>query len=90
MTKTVCKAKRTGKVPNRGNPSVEWYKNGKPQYYCCGWENSMTDELLEVCQNCRDNINYAQNDLEKWNEKSSERKAMNLRKGEKRCLILQK
>ena len=66
MGKTVCKAVKTHEVPRRGKPSVEWHKNGAPQYYCYGWKNNMTDELLEVCQNCKDNVIYAQDDLDKW------------------------
>lgn len=62
-----CKAVKTHEVPRRGNPSIEWYKDGKPQYYCYGWENRMTDELLDVCQNCKNNVIYAQDDFNKWN-----------------------
>ena len=71
MAKTVCKAVKTYEVPRRGKPSVEWHKNGKPQYYCYGWKNSMTDELLEVCRNCKDNVIYAQDDLDKWTEEKA-------------------
>ena len=68
MAKTVCNAVKNREVPRRGKPSVEWHKDGKPQYYCYGWKNSRTDELLEVCANCKDNVIYAQDDLDKWNE----------------------
>ena len=67
MAKTVCKAVKTHEVPRRGKPSVEWHKEGKPQYYCYGWKDSMTDELLEVCANCKDNVIHAQDDMDKWN-----------------------
>ena len=67
MSRTFCKAVKIGEVPKRGNPSIEWYKDGKPQYYCYGWKNRMTDELLDVCQNCKNNVIYAQDDLDKWN-----------------------
>ena len=42
----------------RGNPTTEFYKivdgKRKPQIYCLGWIDSMTDEPLEVCKNCKD------------------------------------
>lgn len=66
MVKTVCKAVKNGEVPRRGKSSVEWHKEGRPQYYCYGWKNSMTDELMEVCANCKDNVIHAQDDMDKW------------------------
>lgn len=72
MAKTVCRAKKTGQVPERGKPSIEWDdKDGKPQYYCYGYKDAMTDDLLDVCRECRDNVIYAQEDLEVANEKIS-------------------
>ena len=71
MAKTVCKAVKTYEVPRRGKPSIEWTKNGVPQYYCYGWKNKMTDELLDVCQNCKDNVIYAQDDFDKWKAEQS-------------------
>lgn len=68
MAKTICKAKKTGQVPRRGKSSVEWYKNGVPQHYCYGYVDKMTDELLEVCQECIDHVDKAQEDLDKWRE----------------------
>ena len=38
-----CRAKESGKVSRRGQPSIEWYKDGKPQYYCYGYIDKMTD-----------------------------------------------
>lgn len=38
----------------RGKPVTDFYKNGKPQIYCYGWMDKMTDEPLEICQNCKD------------------------------------
>lgn len=57
------------KHKERGKPSIEWYKNGKPQYYCYGFGHKETGKLLEVCQNCRQNVVYAQDDLDAWNKK---------------------
>ena len=66
MAKTVCEAVKQGIVKRRGHPSIEWYKGGKPQYYCYGYLDAATDELLEVCQKCIDHADHAQEDLEKW------------------------
>ena len=44
----------------RGNSTTEFYKNGKPQIYCYGWEDRMTDEPLEICKNCNDWVNSEQ------------------------------
>lgn len=58
------------KLPKHGKLSIEWHdKDGKPQYYCYGYINRMTDKPLEECQHCRDFVNRAQNDLEEYNVK---------------------
>ena len=68
-----CEAKERGKVSRRGGPSIEWYKDGKPQYYCCGYIDKMTDELLPECKECGCHASKAQDDLDKfsmgWNKK---------------------
>lgn len=66
MAKTVCKAKKQGIVSSRGEPSIEWDKDGIPQYYCYGYIDKTTDELLEVCKSCIDHVDRAQEDLDKW------------------------
>lgn len=68
-----CKAKVVGLVKDRGKPSIEWHKSGKPQYYCYGYIDFVTEELLPVCFECRDNVYHAQEDLE--NHNNSKRKA---------------
>ncbi len=68
MGKTVCKAKKSGMVPSRGRPSIEWHKDGVPPYYCYGYIDRMTDQLLEICKDCRDNVIYSQDDLKKYKE----------------------
>ena len=73
MAKTICKAKKTGQVPSRGKPSVEWHKDGVPQYYCYGYVDKTTDELLEVCQQCPDQVYKAQEDLDKWNKEQEKK-----------------
>ena len=69
MGKTVCEAKKQGIVSKRGNPSIEWYKDGVPQYYCYGYIDLATDELYEVCRNCRNHADRAAEDHEKWDNR---------------------
>ena len=69
MGKVACKAVKNHEVPRRGKPSIEFHKDGVPQYYCCGWVNEMTDEVLETCWNCRDYVDRAQDDLDEWNQR---------------------
>lgn len=40
----------------RGKPETDFYIDGKPQIYCMGWIDRMTDEPLEVCRDCEDYI----------------------------------
>lgn len=65
----VCRAKENGKVSKCGKPSIEWYAGGKPQYYCCGYIDKMTDELLPECKECRVHVSKAQEDLDAWNRR---------------------
>lgn len=67
-----CKAKDGGKVLRRGEPSVEWYKDGKPQHYCYGYIDKMTDELLPECKECRSHVSKAQDDLDAWLQQPAE------------------
>lgn len=62
-----CRAKERGKVSRRGESSVEWYKERKPQYYCYGYIDKMTDELLLECKECKSHVSKAQDDLDEYN-----------------------
>ena len=62
-----CKEKSSCKVSRRGQSSIEWYQDGKPQYYCYGYIDKMTDELLPECKKCRRHVYKAQDDLDKYN-----------------------
>ena len=77
MAKTICKAKKMGQVKARGRASLEWQdKDGTPHYYCQGYIDCRTDELLPVCSECRDNVIFAQEDLERsLREENDESKA---------------
>ena len=61
-----CPAKQKGEVPRRGRASIEFHdKQGKPVYYCMGYVDKMNDELIGTCAACRQNVRYAQEDLER-------------------------
>ena len=65
MAKTVCKALKTRQVKLRGKASLEWHDgDGTPHYYCYGYTDQRTEELLPVCRECRDNVIYAQEDFD--------------------------
>ena len=70
-----CPAKANNvEIHEKGRASIEWYKEGKAQYYCYGYKDRRTDELIEECQKCRKNVIYAQEDLEEYiNSKKKER-----------------
>ena len=67
-----CKAKERGKVNRRGKPSIEWYKDDKPQYYCYGYIDSMTDDVLQECKECRNHVSKAQYDLDAYNRRAND------------------
>ena len=61
-----CLAKKSGVVNRKGYASIEYYdKDDKPVYYCYGYTDKMTDELIPICKECRKNVIYAQEDMER-------------------------
>ena len=58
-----CKLVALGKVKTKGNATLEFYKDGKPQYYCLGYINKMYDEAMEECKECKKYVNNAENDF---------------------------
>lgn len=59
-----CEAVKHGRVKRRGKPSVEFFYSGRPFYYCFGYIDPMTDELLDECRDCKSNVIYAQEDYD--------------------------
>lgn len=55
-----CQAVKNGEVKTKGKASIEGYKDGKPLYFCYGYNDKTTDELIETCKNCKENIIYAE------------------------------
>ena len=73
MGKIYCKAIKTeDSITIRGKPTIEWYEDGKPQYYCMGYKDSSTEEPLKSCKNCQDFISGTQIeiDFEKFKDKN--------------------
>lgn len=64
-----CQAVKNGEVKRKGKPSIEYHDdNGKPVYYCYGWIDHGTEDLIGTCSKCKKNVIYAQGDLETINE----------------------
>ena len=63
-----CLAKKNsrGEIKEKGKATIEWYKDGKPQYYCYGYIDRRTDEPLEECKQCKKFVWQADEDLEKY------------------------
>jgi hypothetical protein len=40
-----CMIVTNGIADKKGKPSIEFYKNRKPQYYCLGYENNRMEEI---------------------------------------------
>ena len=53
-------------VKDIGKSSIEWYNDGKPQYYCFGYIDRRTDELIDECKRCKRQVYKAQEDLENY------------------------
>ena len=70
MATIICKAKQKGIVKRRGKSTIEFYKDEKPQYYCYGYIDFSTDEPLEDCKLCKNLVDHAQEDLERYMEES--------------------
>lgn len=73
MATVTCKAKKKGIVKRRSKPTIEFYKDEKPQYYCYGYIDSETDEPLDECKQCLDFIEMAQKDLDNYIQNGNKR-----------------
>lgn len=59
-----CQAIKNKEVDKKGEVTIEYYEKGKPVYYCYGWNDDTTKDLIETCSKCKKNVIYAQIDLE--------------------------
>ena len=49
---THCELVINGKATRKGEPSIEFHIDGKPQYYCNGYVDPMTDDTYDECRRC--------------------------------------
>ncbi len=49
---------------NRGTPFKDFTIDGKPQIYCLGWQDRMTDEPVAECKICKDYLYGEQHDID--------------------------
>ena len=54
-----CKAKLRKDIKERGKPSIEFYFDNKPRYFCYGYIDQRTDELIEECRICPEQVSIA-------------------------------
>lgn len=47
-----CALVRKGIVKRKGKPTLEFYRNGKPQYYCYGYLDMHYEEPFPECKEC--------------------------------------
>jgi len=60
-----CQAVKNKEVKKKGKPSIEYHDdNGKPVYYCYGYIDYGTEDLIETCSKCKKNVIHAQKDLD--------------------------
>lgn len=59
-----CAAVKAGIVKRKGTASLEFFYFGRPHYYCHGYVDRMTDDLLDVCRECKSNVRFAQDDMD--------------------------
>lgn len=68
-----CPAVAKGEVKSRGRASLEYYTtDGKGVYYCIGYIDNQTEELMDTCSECRQNVKYAQEDLDAYVRNANE------------------
>ena len=63
-----CIAVTNKVVARKGKPSLEFYhRDGRPAYYCYGYVDSMTDELIRECAICKKHVSHAQENFDEEN-----------------------
>lgn len=54
-----CEAVKNREVKRRGKSSMEYIKDGNKYYFCLGYIDLVTDELLQICAKCKQNVRWA-------------------------------
>lgn len=60
-----CKAKLRKDIKERGKPSIEFHFEGKPRYFCYGYIDQRTDELIDECKECPEHVYKADEVMQK-------------------------
>ena len=60
-----CKAKSRPDIKERGKTSIEFVFNSIPRYFCYGYIDTKTDELIDECRECPENVKRADEVLQK-------------------------
>lgn len=60
-----CKAKLRRDIKERGKPSIEFTFENIPRYFCYGYIDQRTDELIEECKNCPEHVYKADEVMQK-------------------------
>ena len=60
-----CEAKLRKDIKDRGKSSIEFEFEGKPRYFCYGYIDQRTDELIEECKNCPEHVYKADEVMQK-------------------------
>lgn len=60
-----CKAKKRTDIKERGKSSIEFVFNNIPRYFCYGYIDLRTDELIDECKECPENVNKADEVMQK-------------------------
>lgn len=60
-----CKAKLRKDIKERGKPSIEFEFKGKPRYFCYGYIDQRTDELIDECKECPEHVYKADEVMQK-------------------------
>lgn len=62
-----CKAKLRKDIKERGKPSIEFIFNNIPRYFCYGYIDLKTDDLIEECRECAEHVYKAEEVMQKLN-----------------------
>ena len=60
-----CKAKLRPDIKERGKASVEFTLENIPRYFCYGYIDQRTDELIGECKNCPEHVSKADEVMKK-------------------------
>lgn len=60
-----CRAKLRPDIKERGRSSIEFVFEDIPRYFCYGYIDKRTDELIDECRECPEHVNKADEVMKK-------------------------